>query len=116
MVTQRRALNSHRKVIRSDLVWTFLCRVCLSFPCLRGFTPGAPVSSHMLKKTSYHLTYHFNKQQIPFKYLYQGEFVSILKSKSRTIKSAQFCVCVHVNPCMCICENVCLCLFNLTFI
>ena len=26
-----------------------LCRVCTFSPCLRGFPPGAPVSSHSLK-------------------------------------------------------------------
>lgn len=72
MVTQRRALNSHRKVIRSDLVWAFLCWVWLSFPCLRGFTPGAPVSSHMLKKNLPSYLSHFNKQKNPFQISVSG--------------------------------------------
>ena len=48
MVTQRRALTTERSSDQSQSgsgfsVWS------LVVPCLRGFTPGAPVSSHMLK-------------------------------------------------------------------
>lgn len=50
-VGRQLALLPHsNKVLRAGV---FLCRVCMLFPCLRGFSPSAPASSQSPKICSY---------------------------------------------------------------
>ncbi|KAF7648729.1 hypothetical protein LDENG_00152480 [Lucifuga dentata] len=52
MVAQWLVLLPHsKKVLGSipSLSRDFLCGVCMFSPCLRGFPPGAPASSHLQK-------------------------------------------------------------------
>ena len=55
----------------------FLCGVCMFSPCLRGFPPGTPVSSHFKRHAQAMLSITPYSKHINFEF---GKFLHTLKS------------------------------------